>query len=259
MTQSVNKPEEIISGNSVRVLAAENYEPDLIHIKTVINNLLPYAGLISARDGAETIDRFKKFRPDIILIAVHMPDINGYDIAVHIRNSEGGAFVPIIAVTGSDSETERDRYAALGINDFVLKPVTEINLGPVFKKWLAPVSDAVTEEDTDIPPCFKGLSHLLAGDRDLIISTLSIAKKQLQSFRNDIIYAAEQADIKTLRFLGHKLYGTAATIGMEELASLAKTIEHLEYFDESVSGLTGLIRNEIETAMMQLEQYYPDM
>jgi|GEM_PF-4735119 len=105
---------------------------------------------------------------------------------------------------------------------------------------------------------FKKLSDLFAGDQELIVSVLSIAKKQLQSFHKDLASAVEQEDLEALHFIGHKLYGTAATIGMDDLAALAKVAEHLKKHD-NVQELGNRISDEVENALTRISLQYPDV
>ena len=62
---------------------------------------------VTARDGAEALDVFEKEKPDLILMDVVMPEMDGYDAARRIRAREGGShWTPIIFLTGMGAEDD---------------------------------------------------------------------------------------------------------------------------------------------------------
>lgn len=84
--------------------------------------------VIDARNGKDAITMFKKLNPDIILMDVEMPGMNGIDAVKEIRKISGGESVPIMMVTGvQDTESIQRAYDA-GATDFINKPVSWIVL-----------------------------------------------------------------------------------------------------------------------------------
>lgn len=86
---------------------------------------LSFAGfnLISALNGREGIEKFQTHFPDIVLIDVEMPGIDGFETCVEIRKLSNGKNTPILMVTGTeDAERVADSFEA-GATDFVVKPV----------------------------------------------------------------------------------------------------------------------------------------
>ena len=79
--------------------------------------------LISALNGYQGIEAFKKHSPDIVLIDIDMPGINGFDTCVAIRQLPNGKNTPLLMVTGTeDADRVASSYLA-GATDFVVKPV----------------------------------------------------------------------------------------------------------------------------------------
>ena len=76
-----------------------------------------------AYDGVEAIERAAQFRPDVILMDVGMPRLNGLDATRRIRQEPWGAAVTIIALTGRGQEGDRDQSRAAGCNGHLVKPV----------------------------------------------------------------------------------------------------------------------------------------
>jgi diguanylate cyclase (GGDEF)-like protein len=79
--------------------------------------------LISALNGAEGVEAFKKHSPNIVLVDIDMPEMNGFDTCIAIRQLPNGKNTPLLMVTGTE---DTDRVAAsylAGATDFVVKPV----------------------------------------------------------------------------------------------------------------------------------------
>jgi CheY-like chemotaxis protein len=74
-----------------------------------------------AEDGFEAINDFFEFQPDIVLMDINMPDVNGVSTLKIIRNQGGVA--PIFAVTASVTKGDVKAYLAAGFNDIIAKPI----------------------------------------------------------------------------------------------------------------------------------------
>jgi len=66
--------------------------------------------------------------PDIILLDVEMPRMDGYEFAAHVRNNPDSESVPIIMITSRVSDKHRARAIELGVNDYLGKPYQEQEL-----------------------------------------------------------------------------------------------------------------------------------
>jgi CheY-like chemotaxis protein len=97
--------------------------------------------VIIAPHGQAALDRFRANEPrfDLILMDVHMPEMDGYTATREIRATELNAVarqrVPIVAVTASTAEGERERCFSAGMDDFVSKPVGVAALISVIERW----------------------------------------------------------------------------------------------------------------------------
>jgi signal transduction histidine kinase len=78
----------------------------------------------TARDGQEAVDLAEAFRPDVVLLDIGMPRLNGYDAARHIRARPWGKDVLLVAVTGWGQEEDRRRSEAAGFNWHLVKPAS---------------------------------------------------------------------------------------------------------------------------------------
>lgn len=89
----------------------------------------------SAPDGIEGIKKAKALRPDIILVDVMMPRLDGYSMAQKLREDDLTTGIPIIAVT--IKETMRELFKKIGVNHFFTKPFNDEELLSAIKNILA--------------------------------------------------------------------------------------------------------------------------
>ncbi|MEE9510529.1 MAG: Hpt domain-containing protein [Gammaproteobacteria bacterium] len=103
---------------------------DSITMRRITQRLLERSGMrvMTATDGVEAVKVLQDHVPDIILLDVEMPRMDGYELAKYVRNSPEIAETPIIMVTSRVSEKHRARAIELGVNDYVGKPYQEKEL-----------------------------------------------------------------------------------------------------------------------------------
>ncbi len=77
----------------------------------------------TAADGLEAVEAFARERPDAVLMDVRMPRMNGIEAMKRIRTLPGGACVPILCVSASAFEKDRQRFLAEGFDGFLAKPL----------------------------------------------------------------------------------------------------------------------------------------
>jgi chemosensory pili system protein ChpA (sensor histidine kinase/response regulator) len=82
----------------------------------------------SARDGIEAIEILKGFKPDILLVDMEMPRMNGIELSAYVRSQEPIAELPIIMITSRSSAKHREQAERAGINSHVTKPFSEVAL-----------------------------------------------------------------------------------------------------------------------------------
>lgn len=78
---------------------------------------------IEARNGLEGVDSAINKKPDLILLDIQLPDIDGLEVAKRIRSSEKEAKTPIIAVTSYAMPGDRDKIMKAGCNGYLAKPI----------------------------------------------------------------------------------------------------------------------------------------
>jgi len=83
----------------------------------------------SAESGQNAIDHFVRERPDLILLDVTMPDMDGYAVARRLRTLSGDDWLPILFLSASDEDQDLDKAIDAGGDDYLVKPVSQVVLG----------------------------------------------------------------------------------------------------------------------------------
>jgi two-component system cell cycle response regulator len=78
---------------------------------------------LQSLDGAEGIEVARREKPELILLDIHMPRMDGYEVASHLRRSPECAGIPIVAVTALAMVGDREKILASGFNGYIAKPI----------------------------------------------------------------------------------------------------------------------------------------
>ena len=103
---------------------------DSITVRRVTQRLLERNGMrvLTARDGMDAVALLQDHVPDIILLDIEMPRMDGYEVAAHVRNDARLKDVPIIMITSRVGEKHRARAIEFGVDDYLGKPYQETEL-----------------------------------------------------------------------------------------------------------------------------------
>jgi chemosensory pili system protein ChpA (sensor histidine kinase/response regulator) len=103
---------------------------DSITVRRVTQRLLERNGMrvLTARDGMDAVALLAEHIPDIILLDIEMPRMDGYEVAAHVRSDPRLADIPIIMITSRVGEKHRARAIELGVDDYLGKPYQESQL-----------------------------------------------------------------------------------------------------------------------------------
>jgi chemosensory pili system protein ChpA (sensor histidine kinase/response regulator) len=103
---------------------------DSITVRRVTQRLLERNGMrvMTAKDGVDAVSLLQENLPDIILLDIEMPRMDGYEVAAHVRNDPRLKDIPIVMITSRVSEKHRARAIELGVDDYLGKPYQESQL-----------------------------------------------------------------------------------------------------------------------------------
>ncbi|MGZ6353716.1 MAG: response regulator [Ktedonobacteraceae bacterium] len=127
-TKSYREPSMPASkpGECHKILIAD----DSIYIRQSLNMTLSHEGyaVVEAVDGLEALDQLSKESPDLLLLDIEMPNLNGYDVLSIVRNHQEFSALKIIMLTSRSSEKHKRRANELGANAYLMKPCTHDDL-----------------------------------------------------------------------------------------------------------------------------------
>lgn len=103
---------------------------DSITIRRVSDRFLSRNGfaVVTAKDGMDALAKLQTHSPDVVLLDIEMPRIDGFELATYMRNSDNLRKTPIIMVTSRSGDKHRRRAEAVGVDGFVTKPYQERDL-----------------------------------------------------------------------------------------------------------------------------------
>lgn len=118
--------EEKDTGQGIKVLVVDD-DPSIVK---VIRLLLKSRGfeICEALNGASCLETAANEHPDIILLDIMMPDIDGYEVCRHLKANESTADIPVVFVTAKTSEEDMQHGLELGAKAYIKKPFSPRDL-----------------------------------------------------------------------------------------------------------------------------------
>jgi CheY-like chemotaxis protein len=253
--------QELKDSSAFNILVAEDNLVNKLLAKTVINRILPNAIIMEASNGAEAIEQYQQQHPDLILMDLQMPEMNGYEATEKIRalQAEGNPTTIIVALTAGNVKGEREKCLEIGMDDFLTKPFVEEDLAHLFSKWLK--KDAPSEEEIDNEESQQAhfnadkIKEFMGNDIETIKIVLGLTIDEIKKTDASFKDLVATPDLKLINALGHKLFGTASGTGLEVLATMAREIEQLEVLDnKSLKAIYASLHEEIELAISYISK-----
>jgi len=93
-----------------------------VNIKILTNILGKEYTIHVANDGLSALEKAIEFLPDLILLDIVMPGIDGYEVLAKLKNCEGTKDIPVIYISGLNHIEEEEKGLALGAADYITKP-----------------------------------------------------------------------------------------------------------------------------------------
>jgi len=245
--------------------------------RLVIARQLGLAGYASesAEGGAIALERWRSGRYALLLSDVHMPGLDGYQLARAVREIEANEAlprIPIIALTASALKGEAERCLAAGMDDYLAKPVSVPVLLACLQRWLPhtaraactePARDPDAQADGIVAPLSQladppvldenELAQLSDGSRE---DTRALLQDFLASTAQDLAEldaARAHGDAPALTRQAHKIKGAARLVGAGDLAQAAGALETAAR--EGSWALVLPLATDVTTAAQRLRLY----
>ncbi len=117
------EPVEVESERPTLVMVVD----DSVTVRKVTSRLLERNGMnvLTAKDGVDAITQLQERKPDIMLLDIEMPRMDGFEVATLVRHDERLKDLPIVMITSRTGEKHRDRALSIGVNEYLGKPYQE--------------------------------------------------------------------------------------------------------------------------------------
>jgi two-component system sensor histidine kinase/response regulator len=129
------KPVQVLAGQMTLLVAEDNKTNQLV-VKTMLKGAP--VNLVFANNGVEAVKLFKELKPDMVFMDMSMPQMDGVEATMRIREEEclmQAPACPIIALTANAMSHDRERCERAGMNGFLAKPIKKAQLMEAVAKW----------------------------------------------------------------------------------------------------------------------------
>jgi two-component system OmpR family response regulator len=210
-----------------RLLVVED-EPNILELLAAS---LRYAGfeVITAAAGTEAVQAAQRHRPDLIVLDVMLPDMDGFDVIRRLRG--GGARIPVVFLTARDSTEDKIRGLTLGGDDYVTKP---FSLEEVIARIRA-VLRRTTGDGTEPPPRLK-------------FADLELDEDSHEVWRAGQQIALSPTEFKLLRYF----MGNA-----NRVLSKMQILDHV--WDYDFRGDTGIVESYVSVLRRKVDTSEPHL
>jgi signal transduction histidine kinase/DNA-binding response OmpR family regulator len=214
----------------------------------------------TANDGVDALERWTSGTYAVVLADIHMPRMDGYELARRIRLREvNGKRTPIVAVTANAVKGEETRCLEAGMDAYLAKPVSMDRLRSTLERWLSVDADQARARATG------ETRRQAAIDRDVLAAWLGDDQAEidglLRKFRTTAVDAEREitaafrvGDLAVLAAAAHKLKGAAHTVGAGRLGQAAGGLEQAGKAGDRIKCRDGLgaLASELRHAMAEL-------
>jgi PAS domain S-box-containing protein len=112
-----------------KILAIDDKMDNLVTLSALLKNLMPDCTVVTTQSGIEGLKEAKAGQPDVILLDVKMPDMDGFETCCRLTSDEATRHIPVIMVTAIKTDPEsRIKGLEIGANTFLAKPIDEYEL-----------------------------------------------------------------------------------------------------------------------------------
>lgn len=228
----------LIRFTNTRILLVEDNTTNQFVAKALLASV--GISVIIANNGEEGVREFIRASPDLVLMDLQMPIMDGFTAAAKIRALKTGKHVPIFAMSAAVMAPDKERVIAAGMDGHIPKPIVRDTFYQTLAKALpdnvqkvtvAPILSPSLEPDNAIQQALTASLPDFAVDAAVqrLDNSLSIYTGLLENFFRHLQeinhLLTEEPDNETLRRYLHTLKGLSRSVGAMELAELAETNE----------------------------------
>jgi PAS domain S-box-containing protein len=197
-----------------------------------------------AENGVEAIEKLRAKTYDLILMDMTMPKMGGIEASQIIRD-ELKVETPIIALTANAISGDSKKCLEAGMNDYLSKPYSQIDLNRVLTKWVNP-------EASEILYDLSKLEEM--GDPVFLEKMLKLFLVETDKAVTIISKALEESDFKQISLVAHKIKPSLNYVCIPRLFDAVITIEIWQEADDVLIDRTKLFLKDLQLVLEQLKQ-----
>jgi PAS domain S-box-containing protein len=251
----IELPELDASIKNIRVLVAEDIPLNQLLMKTILDDFGFEREI--AENGKITVEKIEKSHFDVILMDLQMPEMNGFEATAYIRNVLKSD-IPIIALTADVTTTDLAKCKAVGMNDYISKPVDERVL---YTKIINIVNQTRTDkEDVEIAVEYvikskcTNLDYLnlrTKSNPKLMMEMISLYLEQTPPLINAMKQSLKDRHWGLLYASVHKIIPSFAIMGMNhDFENIAKKVQEFAGSQQQTDGIQEMVL-KLETVCLQ--------
>lgn len=243
--------------HEVKVLVVEDIALNQLLMKTLLDDF----GFEhdSADNGKIAIEKLQNKRYDIILMDLHMPEMNGFEATEYIRKKMNSQ-IPIIALTADVTTADLNKCKSVGMNDYISKPLDE---GLLYNKINELLKGYVTDNPLPVKrPEYVDLTYLLKrtkGNPELMKEMVALYLEQTPPLIKQMKQGMHDKDWDSVYSAAHKLIPSFSIMGIhKDFEIMAKKIqeyssarEHLDEVNEMVLKIEDICTNACEVLKVE--------
>jgi CheY-like chemotaxis protein/HPt (histidine-containing phosphotransfer) domain-containing protein len=242
----------------VRKIAVVEDNPDnRLLVRVMLESLYE---VIEFEDGPSALDALGREKPDLLLLDISLPEMDGMEVLRRIRANPDLGYIPVIALTAHAMTGDREKYLSLGFDDYVTKPIVdEAALLEAIKRKL-PDGQATPAAEAKPPavPEADAIDRLrrLGGDSfvaDMIGLFLDYAAQKIAEGQR----AQAAGDLPALQNAMHPIKSSAGNVGAIGVQALAAQIEDLA--KQGQGEAVGLLLTELVQTFQELKPRFEDI
>lgn len=112
-------------------------EDNPVNLELVVQLLEDDYELLTSEDGQDGLEKALANKPDLILLDLSLPRMNGWDVCKALRQDDWGKEVPIVALTAHAIKGDREKALEAGFTDYVTKPIDDDLLFETVERYLS--------------------------------------------------------------------------------------------------------------------------
>ncbi len=206
---------------------------DILSNRMVLSELFSKIGInvIEARNGQEAIDKMNIQLPDIVILDLRMPVLNGEETVKSIRKDYSRKKLPVIAITASFTDENKERILNFGFNEYLIKPINIFDLIQLLKKYL-PFNETNTDSTKTLPKIKNKITEVIENKKlmdtllDIFLPKCKDLKEtmfisQIEEFGHEISNLKNEYETNYFHVLGKNITYYANTF---DIISLEKEL-----------------------------------